>query len=1406
MESIAHSRQPNKVSATLSKKINNGNHGGLSAKGLYDDVYGGPPKFGVNTLSPRFEDYSEIFGGFHTARASSIPLLDLPMVDENEVFFDVRSSGFDYGEVFGGFDGLDFAVSYEDLFHQPSLRDGVSSDEAWTPAETDSFSGESDHSGNNLSMSKGDHYQSSLDGGTEFNISYHKVNGTRNRDMLKEKTHVTELQAVHGFTLVFDEATPMHSIDPSLQFPDDINFGMDLNADKVRSNLLGETISHPHNHTSGEQTCVDDLELDNGYSKIGSHSRETFVTVSDISLRTRPSQVPPPSRPPPVLDSKNGDTGDLHLNAEQVPSAETPGDSSPPFFDVEVDMNSSAAAPAEAKLRSAKDLKERKKEGFESCAKSSYDVKNNEGHISGNINRSSNLKDERIQGTSDRRCSKVKISVTDERQKAMKLVLETPDSLEGEKLLHMPEKSVEEKHINESRSSQGSDKSTQAGTWKEETEFFELVGTEESPNVFQPLNHTKSSAQDSGIREHGWKANLQEESKKEKATEENCQIDEYKKKSKAAKEAYEQDKSIRRYKASHEEVKQREYAKKEKVAKLSEQEESENLRMAHQHCKTEKKRTHADHTGKSENIPQTQQRELTQMEGEKPKEVDRLDKVHHAMRLKENNKNLKEVEKQRESMKKHKQTEKLKENERREIEAFALGKAKGEEKLRESVEMEEADGTFKEANKKGLKEAHEREEIEKSLKDAFGKEGDETRKQALDQERSDKRLKESFELEVNDITLKEALEHGKNDKRVKEAYERNQNKKTFKEPWDGYEIENRLQESGVVKGVQKVLNQGLERVKNSRILKEAQRKEETESSANQEFDREGSAIISNADSQQEISEKVLDGDGGKEKDKRLDKALEPKEGNEDGNMQNFAEEIDGIWETEFDPIRLVAQSASFHKENVRKLEESQESNITGRKTRAEFKVGEKKLEEVGMENLMSNTNSTAPEVIHGDLEYSGTQPEKVDDSVTTDDGVGFGSKQTGIEKTNAASQLDIDPRDQDRKLAHEWGERGKNNQHVKIAPILEESMDQAMSSHANLCDHNRRNTEAAGPATVQETESSHKIATRLHAGQSTERKEKDLNENLASEEKDADRMAVDRATLQARDRAFAEARERAAFERATTEARQRALTEARERLEKACAEARDKSFADKASTEARLKAERAAVERATAEARERAMEKAKVERAAFESRERLERSVSDNFGPSSRNGGRQGFSSSVSIHIVLPIHPARYDHNKRTLLEACTFSERSEGGEGESAQRHRARLERYRRTAERAAKALAEKNMRDLLAQKEQAERNRLAETLDAEVRRWSSGKEGNLRALLSTLQYILGPDSGWQPIPLTEVITSAAVKKAYRKATLCVHPDKLQQRGASIQHKYICEKVFDLLKEAWNKFNSEER
>ncbi|XP_024977414.1 auxilin-like protein 1 isoform X1 [Cynara cardunculus var. scolymus] len=278
------------------------------------------------------------------------------------------------------------------------------------------------------------------------------------------------------------------------------------------------------------------------------------------------------------------------------------------------------------------------------------------------------------------------------------------------------------------------------------------------------------------------------------------------------------------------------------------------------------------------------------------------------------------------------------------------------------------------------------------------------------------------------------------------------------------------------------------------------------------------------------------------------------------------------------------------------------------------------------------------------------------------------------------------------------------------------------------------------------------------AGKEHRRKWHEIDEVTARErEREKNRLAVDRAIREARERAFAETRERAeraAVEKATEEVRQRMMADAREKAAKA-------SVVTKSSSEriaqSKLRAERAAVERATSEARQRALEKA------------------------------------ISQKSVSEAGPLQDLHSSN---ETST----------ESAQRSKAKLEKHNRIMERVATALAEKEKRDLLAQKEQAERNRLAENLNANIKRWSSGKEGNLRALLSTLQYILGPDSGWQAVSLTEIVSSSAVKKAYRKATLCVHPDKLQQRGASVQHKYICEKVFDLLKEAWNRFNAEER
>ncbi|CAA7027890.1 unnamed protein product [Microthlaspi erraticum] len=371
-----------------------------------------------------------------------------------------------------------------------------------------------------------------------------------------------------------------------------------------------------------------------------------------------------------------------------------------------------------------------------------------------------------------------------------------------------------------------------------------------------------------------------------------------------------------------------------------------------------------------------------------------------------------------------------------------------------------------------------------------------------------------------------------------------------------------------------------------------------------------------------------------------------------------------------------------------------------------------------------------------------------------------------------------------------------------------------------------------------------------------EREEREREQKRIEKERERllARQAVERATREARERAAIEAHakaqraaavgkatdsrersERAAVQRAHAEARERAAAGAKEKAAKAAAEARERANAEAREKEARVKAERVAVERAAAEARGRAAAQAKAKQQENNKAKQQENNNDLNsfFNSVSR-------PSSAPRQRTNPPDPFQDTWNKGGSFESSRPSSRVPSGpsenlrkassvtnladdlssifrapatqsggfqdvEGETEERRRARLERHQRTQERAAKALADKNERDLQVLREQAERNRIGETLDAEIKRWGAGKEGNLRALLSTLQYVLWPESGWQPVSLTDLITAASVKKVYRKATLCIHPDKVQQKGANLQQKYVAEKVFDMLKEAWNKFNSEE-
>ncbi|RLM91509.1 hypothetical protein C2845_PM08G12960 [Panicum miliaceum] len=280
-------------------------------------------------------------------------------------------------------------------------------------------------------------------------------------------------------------------------------------------------------------------------------------------------------------------------------------------------------------------------------------------------------------------------------------------------------------------------------------------------------------------------------------------------------------------------------------------------------------------------------------------------------------------------------------------------------------------------------------------------------------------------------------------------------------------------------------------------------------------------------------------------------------------------------------------------------------------------------------------------------------------------------------------------------------------------------------------------------------------------------KEQRRAEREREEELEREREKVRQREQEERKRCEQEREARQAVEKAVREARERAAAEARMQAEK----------------EARQRAERAAVQKATAEARERAAVQARerVAKAAAEAKEREAAENPFDIQPQGTAGSGvvRRTSSSSSSPFTQP-SPSNLMDDLSSIFGVPSSSAVFQEMDGESEERRKGRLDRHQRIMERAAKALAEKNERDLQAQREQEERHRIGESLDFEV---------------------LWPECGWRPVPLTDLITAAAVKKEYRKATLCIHPDKVQQKGANLQQKYIAEKVFDLLKEAKPEF-----
>ncbi|KAK6333673.1 hypothetical protein TWF730_003857 [Orbilia blumenaviensis] len=106
-------------------------------------------------------------------------------------------------------------------------------------------------------------------------------------------------------------------------------------------------------------------------------------------------------------------------------------------------------------------------------------------------------------------------------------------------------------------------------------------------------------------------------------------------------------------------------------------------------------------------------------------------------------------------------------------------------------------------------------------------------------------------------------------------------------------------------------------------------------------------------------------------------------------------------------------------------------------------------------------------------------------------------------------------------------------------------------------------------------------------------------------------------------------------------------------------------------------------------------------------------------------------------------------------------------------------------------------------AERADAEKLALHDSVEARLLAWKGGKETNLRALIASLDTVLWDGSGWKKVGMHELVMPNKVKIAYMKGIAKVHPDKIAQ-DATVEQTMLAAAVFSTLNEAWDEFKKQ--
>jgi len=138
-------------------------------------------------------------------------------------------------------------------------------------------------------------------------------------------------------------------------------------------------------------------------------------------------------------------------------------------------------------------------------------------------------------------------------------------------------------------------------------------------------------------------------------------------------------------------------------------------------------------------------------------------------------------------------------------------------------------------------------------------------------------------------------------------------------------------------------------------------------------------------------------------------------------------------------------------------------------------------------------------------------------------------------------------------------------------------------------------------------------------------------------------------------------------------------------------------------------------------------------------------------------------------------------------------------------ERAKLRAARLKRQQDRIQSKLAEQMEREMMAGMLEAEKDEAKDRHLDKLKAWEKANGDNIRSLLGNLGQVLWEGCSFKPPGIMDLVEAKAVKRIYRRAIVVVHPDKVIARGGTGEQNFIASFVYDVLNQAWHKFESEE-